>query len=80
MFLKAHPLPGIDDDYYVWDREKWRVQGRRSGRTFSLGDSIKVRLIKTDAEKMEIDLVMSESFEPRSRSRRGGGRPRRRRR
>ncbi len=60
---------GIDDDYYVWERDKWRVRGRRSGRTFTLGDSVKVRLIKTNAEKMEIDLVMSESFEPRSRSR-----------
>lgn len=67
---------GIDDDYYVWDRERWQVRGRRSGRTFSLGDSVKVRLIKTDAEKMEIDLVMSEAFEPRKR---GRGRSRRRR-
>lgn len=58
---------GIDDDYYEWHRERWNVRGRRSGRTFKLGDKIKVRLIKTDAERMEIDLVMSESYEPRPR-------------
>ena len=67
---------GIDDDYYIWDKEKWNVRGRRTGRTFTLGDSVKVRLIKTNAEKMEIDLVMSESFEPRSRARGRGERTR----
>jgi ribonuclease R len=72
---------GIDDDYYVWDRDKWHVRGRRSGRTFKLGDPVRVRLIKTDAERMEIDLVMSDtpSATPRPRGSRGRA-PRRRRR
>ncbi len=60
---------GIDDDYYVWNREHWTVKGRRSGRTFRLGDQVNVRLIKTDPEKMEIDLVLSEAYEPRPRKR-----------
>lgn len=60
---------GIDDDYYVWDRERFQVRGRRTGRTFTLGDSVNVRLIKTNVEKMEIDLVMSEAFEPKTKRR-----------
>ena len=71
---------GIDDDYYFWDREKWNVRGRRSGRTFRLGDPVKVRLIKTDAERMEIDLVMSEAADAASRPRNRRGPPARRRR
>ncbi|GAB4319933.1 MAG: ribonuclease R [Candidatus Zixiibacteriota bacterium] len=58
---------GIDDDYYVWNRENWTVRGRRSGRQFKLGDKVNVRLIRTDPEKMEIDLVLSEAYEPRPR-------------
>jgi ribonuclease R len=70
---------GIDDDYYVWDREKWLVRGRRSGRTFKLGDPVKVRLIKTDAERMEIDLVLTDAPSAEGNSRRRRGKPARRR-
>jgi ribonuclease R len=51
----------IDDDYYIWDRENWRVKGRRRGRTFNLGDDVKVKLIRTDAAAREVDLVLSDS-------------------
>jgi ribonuclease R len=47
---------GIDDDFYVWDRERWQIRGRRKGRTFKLGEAVRVRLIRTDAERREIDL------------------------
>lgn len=51
----------IDDDYYMWEREAWRVRGRRTGRMFSLGDKVLVRLIKTDSDRQEIDLTLAES-------------------
>ncbi|MBI5866835.1 MAG: ribonuclease R [candidate division Zixibacteria bacterium] len=51
----------IDDDYYTWEREAWRVRGRRTGRTFNLGDKIRVRLIRTDSDRQEIDLVLAET-------------------
>ncbi|MEW5874147.1 MAG: ribonuclease R [Candidatus Zixiibacteriota bacterium] len=66
----------IDDDYYTWEKERWHVKGRRSGRLFSLGDSVTVRLVKTDAERREVDLVLKES-EKRPK---GSGLPRGRRR
>jgi ribonuclease R len=52
----------IDDDYYTWEREAWRVRGRRTGRTFNLGDKIQVRLIRTDSERQEIDLTLADSL------------------
>ncbi|MEW5701887.1 MAG: ribonuclease R [Candidatus Zixiibacteriota bacterium] len=52
---------GIDDDYYTWEKERWRVKGRRRGRTFRLGDQVRVRLVRTDAERREIDLVLADS-------------------
>ncbi len=71
----------IDDDYYTWEREAWRVRGRRTGRTFNLGDKIRVRLIKTDSDRQEIDLVLAEtadSDELAGSGRRRSGRGRRR--
>jgi ribonuclease R len=69
---------GIDDDYYTWEKERWRVRGRRRGRTFQLGDQVRVRLVRTDAEKREIDLVLADSLPEPPGRRTAHGRPRRR--
>ncbi|HWO57220.1 MAG TPA: ribonuclease R [bacterium] len=73
---------GIDDDFYVWERERWQVRGRRRGRTFRLGESVRVRLIRTDAERREIDLELVAEESPRKpkagAARRYGRRSRRR--
>ena len=55
----------IDDDFYVWDSERWQVRGRRRGRIFKLGDSIHVRVIRTDSERQEIDLEIVQTEAPR---------------
>ncbi|MBI3872135.1 MAG: ribonuclease R [candidate division Zixibacteria bacterium] len=52
---------GIDDDYYTWEPERWRVRGRRRGRTFNLGDPVRVRLVRTDARRREIDLELADA-------------------
>ena len=49
---------GIDDDFYVWDRDRFQIRGRRLGKTFKLGEAVRVRLTRTDAERREIDLEM----------------------
>lgn len=59
---------GIDDDFYVWERERWQVRGRRRGRTFKLGESVRVRLIRTDAERGEIDLEIAAADRPSRRT------------
>lgn len=46
------------DDYYYLDGKRHRMSGRRTGKTFRLGDSVKVRLVKVDTEKTRIDLVL----------------------
>lgn len=56
---------GIDDDFYVWDRERFQIRGRRKGRTFKLGEAMRVRLIRTDAERREIDLDIVSSELPK---------------
>lgn len=42
------PISGIGDDYYVHDEARHALTGRRTGRTFRLGDMVQVRLAEAD--------------------------------
>ncbi len=43
------PIRSLQDDYYVHDEGRHSLIGRRSGRTFTLGDATEVELIEADA-------------------------------
>lgn len=65
---------GIDDDYYTYNPERFRVTGLRRHRTFSLGDRVRVRLIKVDMERREVDLIMADAPLEQATRRRWRGR------
>ena len=48
----------IDDDYYRFDEEGFRLVGSRGGRSFRLGDKIRVGVMRVDVERREIDLFL----------------------
>jgi len=50
----------IDDDYYQFDAKRYRVVGRRTGRTFQLGDKIKIGVMRVDTVANEMDLFLVE--------------------
>ncbi|MBI5266068.1 MAG: ribonuclease R [candidate division Zixibacteria bacterium] len=50
----------VDDDYYIYDEKHYQISGRRRGRSFRLGDSIRVGVLKVDTVKSEIDLYPAE--------------------
>jgi ribonuclease R len=43
------PVSSLPSDYYDHDARRHRLVGRRSGRTFALGDAVTVRLVEADA-------------------------------
>jgi len=43
------PMRNLGDDYYVHDEARHRLVGRRRGRTFTIGDSLRVRLAEANA-------------------------------
>jgi len=43
------PMRGLGDDFYVHDEVRHRLVGRRRGRSFTLGDSVRVRLAEANA-------------------------------
>ncbi|MHA6163337.1 ribonuclease R [Pseudomonas sichuanensis] len=50
-------LPG---DYYHFDPVHHRLSGERTGRSFRLGDTVEVKVMRVDLEQRKIDFEMSE--------------------
>jgi len=50
-------LPG---DYYHFDPVHHRLAGERSGRSFRLGDTVEVQVMRVDLDERKIDFGMSE--------------------
>ncbi len=45
----------LPKDYYIFDEKKMLVKGKRTGTTYRLGDTVKVRILSADEEKRLID-------------------------
>lgn len=50
------PIRDLDDDFYEFDEENYRLIGRRSGRTYQLGDAIKIEIARVNLPKKQVDL------------------------
>ena len=56
----AVPLRTIHDDYYYFDDKAMCLRGRRTHRTISLGDPVKVRVASANLEKRQLDFELLE--------------------
>ncbi|MEA2112745.1 MAG: ribonuclease R [Patescibacteria group bacterium] len=52
-------LRSLKDDFYELDAKKYRLVGQKNHLKYTLGDKIKVRLVKTDLEKRVIDFELA---------------------
>ncbi len=65
VFVQCTGIPGeglvardhLTDDDYEYDRGHLKLQGRRSGNTFRLGDTIEVQVARVDLVRREIDFT-----------------------
>lgn len=48
------------DDYYIYNPNLHCLVGRSKGKKFRLGDTIKAKVTRTDLEKRQIDLALSD--------------------
>ena len=53
-------LEALSDDYYIFDETASRLVGRRSGRTFALGDTVKVEVQTVSVVRRKIDFALHE--------------------
>jgi ribonuclease R len=64
------PISSLEDDFYRYEDVEHRLVGSSSGRVYRLGDRLRVKLVKADAEKRGLDFVpVSDNAGPRKRSR-----------
>ncbi len=66
-------VTALGNDYFHFDPVKHRLVGTRTGKTYRLGDSLRVRIVRVDQQEARIDL------EPAQDALRGGRRRRKRR-
>jgi len=50
----------LEGDFYVYDDKKYSLIGRRTKKTYRLGDKLSVKLIRVDLEKLELDFLIIE--------------------
>ncbi|MGH7126315.1 MAG: RNB domain-containing ribonuclease, partial [Stellaceae bacterium] len=55
------PMRSLGDDYYVHDETRHRLVGRRRGRTFTMGDPIRVRLAEANAVTGSLLFALAEA-------------------
>lgn len=55
-------LVDLPDDYYQFQETRLRLKGRRTGRTFQIGDRVTVRVARVDLRRRHINLqLLTES-------------------
>ena len=53
-------IADMDDDFYEYDEQNYRVIGKRNKRMISLGDEVFVNVKATDIDRRTIDLIFTE--------------------
>ncbi len=51
-------ISALPSDYYHYDQGKQRLTGERSGRSFNLGDSVRVQVARVDLDEKKVDLEL----------------------
>lgn len=51
-------IKDMNDDYYELNEKLYAVVGKSSGKKYSLGDKVRVRLTKADIERKTLDFVL----------------------
>ena len=77
--LDDYPIDGLAhvsqlgqnfQDFFVYDRVRMELEGRRNGRRFRLGDAVTVIVGEVDAGLGRIDFRLAEAAKPARRARR----------
>lgn len=51
----------MKDDQYVFDEDNYRIVGRRTGRIYSLGDKVTIKVKRADLVKKQLDFEFVQS-------------------
>lgn len=48
----------IGNDFYTLDKKTYSIKGERSGKSYTLGDKVKIKLLGADLDKKTLDFVI----------------------
>ena len=54
-------ITNLDNDYYNYDEKKYRLIGEKLGKTFTLGDPIRVKVKEANIDEKKLDLALVDS-------------------
>ena len=54
------PIRDLDNDYYEFDEKNYCLRGRHKQHIYQLGDTLKVKVARTNLEKRQLDFVLAE--------------------
>ncbi|NLM10801.1 MAG: ribonuclease R [Clostridiaceae bacterium] len=52
-------LSSMDDDYYIYDEERYFLMGERTGKTYRIGDTVEVVVTRADPQTRQVDFMLS---------------------
>ena len=52
------PLETMEDDYYIYEKEKYRVIGEHTHKIYALGDKVKIKVMYADPKRRIIDFKL----------------------
>ena len=53
-------LSTIKSDYFEHEASKYRIKGQKTGKTYSLGDRVTVKLVRADKDERQLDFELVE--------------------
>ncbi len=56
-------LRDIEGDFYTFNADEYAVKGASSGRTFTLGDGVRIRVLRADLLRRQLDFEMVASID-----------------
>jgi len=48
----------LGDDYYEYDEENYCLKGRMNGKVYTLGDKVRIEVVKADLQKKQLDFKL----------------------
>ncbi len=53
----------LTDDYYYFDENRYAIVGRTSGRAYTLGDEVRVRVLRADLARKQLDFGLTATYD-----------------
>ncbi len=54
------PMRTLQDDYYEFDEANYCIVGRRKHRKFTIGDAVRIRIMRANLERKQLDFELTD--------------------